>query len=41
MSKNTIAAAICGAALIMSGQAAAWCIKVPEANLRQGPGTDR
>ena len=27
------------AAFLLSTQAAAWCVKVPEANLRQGPGT--
>ena len=37
--KVIVAAALSCAALMTSGQAAAWCIKVPEANLRQGPGT--
>lgn len=41
MQKKAIAAAALScAALIASTQAAAWCIKVPEANLRQGPGTN-
>jgi SH3-like domain-containing protein len=38
--KSIVAAALCCAALITTTQASAWCIKVPEANLRQGPGTD-
>jgi SH3-like domain-containing protein len=38
--KVIAAAALCSAALITAGQASAWCIKVPEANLRQGPGTN-
>lgn len=37
--KGIAAAALCCAALITATQAAAWCVKVPEANLRQGPGT--
>lgn len=41
MQKKAIAAAALScAALITSNQAAAWCIQVPEANLRQGPGTN-
>ncbi len=38
--KAIAAAALCSAALFTSTQAAAWCIKVSEANLRQGPGTN-
>lgn len=38
--KTFAAAALSCAALMTSTQAAAWCIKVPEANLRQGPGTN-
>jgi SH3-like domain-containing protein len=37
--KAIVAAALSCAALMTTGQAFAWCIKVPEANLRQGPGT--
>ncbi len=38
--KNIVPAALCCTALLaMSGTASALCIKVPEANLRQGPGT--
>lgn len=41
MQKKAIAAAaLCCTALITATQASAWCIKVSEANLRQGPGTN-
>jgi SH3-like domain-containing protein len=41
MFKKAIAVAVMSAAsLTLSGQAAAWCVNVPEANLRQGPGTE-
>ena len=38
--KFVSAVALCCAALMMPGQASALCVKVPEANLRQGPGTE-
>lgn len=38
--KAITAAALCCAALMTTNQASAWCIKVPEANLREGPGTN-
>jgi len=37
--KRIAAIAFSCAALIMSAQASAWCVKVHEANLREGPGT--
>lgn len=38
--KATAATALCCAALMTATPASAWCIKVPEANLRQGAGTN-
>jgi SH3-like domain-containing protein len=38
--RATAAAALCCAALMSTTPASAWCIKVPEANLRHGPGTN-
>lgn len=38
--KATAAAALCCAGLMTATEASALCIKVPEANLRKGPGTN-
>ncbi len=38
--KATAAAALCCAGLMTATEASAWCVKVPEANLRKGPGQD-
>ena len=38
--RTAAAAALCCAGVMTAAEASAWCVKVPEANLRKGPGTN-